>query len=56
MFLFSDSLQRELALTEENQNMGKNVKENNKRIKEGGSCAIQANVHTNIPLVFGLNF
>ncbi|XP_078171215.1 transcription factor bHLH74-like [Carex rostrata] len=51
----SNSLQRELALTEENQNLGKNVKENNKRIKEGGSCAIQANVHTNIPLEASTN-
>ncbi|KAF3338203.1 hypothetical protein FCM35_KLT17040 [Carex littledalei] len=41
----SNSLQREynLALTDDNQNMGKNVKDNK-------SCAIQANVHTNIPL------
>ncbi|KAF3320477.1 transcription factor bHLH49-like protein [Carex littledalei] len=46
----SNSLQREynLALTDENQNMGKNVKDNK-------SCAIQANVHTNIPLEASTN-
>ncbi|KAJ4762608.1 BHLH transcription factor [Rhynchospora pubera] len=38
----SNSLQRDLVVNEENQKMGKNVKENNKR-KRGGDCAIQDN-------------
>ncbi|KAJ1697218.1 hypothetical protein LUZ63_005730 [Rhynchospora breviuscula] len=38
----SNSLQRDLVVNEENQKMGKNVKENNKR-KRRGDCAIQAN-------------
>ncbi|KAJ3697632.1 hypothetical protein LUZ61_001337 [Rhynchospora tenuis] len=44
----SNSLQRDLVVNEENQKMGKNVKENNKR-KKGGDCAIQANSLINEP-------